>query len=125
MDPFQETAEGTKTVLLVDDDEELRSTLKDVLELAGYRVIASCGYAEALKAGKADIAIIDYQMPDGDGIGLMERLRETIPGLPVILMTGFGSEYIVAKAFRPGAADYIKKPFNIYFLPAFARPRNP
>jgi len=105
-------------VLLVDDDAECRAALKEMIRMDNYQVIEAGTCSEALKSldPHIDIALIDYQLPDGNGIELLGTIRKTKPLLPVIIMTGYGTEDIAVRSFRTGATDYIKKPCSIYFL---------
>ena len=68
---------------------------------------------EILRARKVDVVLADIKMPEMDGVSLTSRLRETHPGLPVVLMTGFPSVETAVAALRVKAEDYIIKPFNI------------
>ena len=106
------------TVLLVDDDQDVRSTLKDILLRDHYQVIEACSTSEALGSidDKIDIALIDYRLPDGSGLDLLGRLQSHRPHIPIIIMTGYGTEDIAIKSFRTGATDYVKKPLNFRFL---------
>lgn len=107
-----------KSVLLVDDDGDLRSTLREIFVMENYAVVEACTYSEALErlGGDFDIALFDYYLPDGNGVDLLHKVRKTSPSLPVIIMTGFGTEEIAIRSFRSGAADYVRKPFDIHFL---------
>ena len=107
-----------KSVFLVDDDFDLRNILKDIFEMYNFRVIEAATCSEAMRKfdSEVDIAIVDYHLPDGNGIALLGLIRNTRPHLPVIIMTGYGTEEIAIRAFRTGAADYIKKPLDIEFL---------
>jgi YesN/AraC family two-component response regulator len=107
-----------KLVFLVDDDTVLRAFLRDILTMQNFRVIeaSTCSEAMAKFDPDTDICVIDYQLPDGSGIELLEVIRKTRPFLPVLIMTGYGTEDIATSAFRTGAADYLKKPLEIEFL---------
>ncbi len=80
------------TILLVDDDNVLRDVLGRVLTRDGYNVVPAAGVAEALElAGEHtfSLALVDLSLPDGDGVGLAESLRERQAELPLILMTAY------------------------------------
>lgn len=64
---------------------------------------------ESIRQDKPDLVLTDLQMPNMNGLELVERLRDELPQLPVILMTGFGSEEVAAMALRAGAASYVPK----------------
>lgn len=107
-----------KTVLLVEDDAPLRAVTREALE-HDFRVVeaADCDEAiEAVRRGRIDIAIVDYLLPGGDGLGLLKELREIKPALPAILVTAYSTENLVIKALRAGATDYIRKPVRFSFL---------
>ncbi len=63
----------------------------------------------AIAARTPDLVLTDLQMPEMDGLALVETVRRTFPGLPVILMTAHGSEEIAVQALRKGAASYVAK----------------
>jgi DNA-binding NtrC family response regulator len=100
-------------VLIVDDDAALRFTLEEVLEEKGFERVSAVSGGEALGllAG-VDAVITDLAMPGMDGLGLLARLREQDPDLPVILLTAHGNERIAVQAMKAGAYDYLHKPFS-------------
>ncbi len=63
-----------------------------------------------------DLALIDYQLPDGDGFDVLKALREAKPELPVIMITAYSTESLAIKALRSGVTDYLKKPFTFAYL---------
>ena len=103
------------SILIVDDEETIRSSLSLNLEHAGYgaRTAADAKQAlEALRAYSFDIVLSDYKLPDMDGIGFIKSCLETSPHSAVVLMSGFGSHEIALEAIRAGARDYVSKPFT-------------
>lgn len=106
-----------KVVLLVEDDEPLRTVTREALE-RDYAVIESAGCDEALAEvlDEVDIAVIDYMLPGCDGLTLLKGLRVLHPGLPAVLMTAYSTENLAIKALRAGATDYIRKPVKFSFL---------
>ncbi len=106
-----------KTILLVEDDGVLRDLLKEALERQ-YNVIeaSSCSSAIAQINHPMDLALIDYSLPDGDGLGVVKAIREAKPGLPIIMMTAFSTENLAIRALRSGVTDYMKKPFTFAYL---------
>jgi len=106
-----------KSILLVEDDIALRESTRLILEMK-YHVLEASDYSEALNKLKnpLDLAIIDYILPDYDGFDLLKEIRKVKPELPVIMMTGYGTEDVAIKAIRAGATDYIKKPINPVYL---------
>ena len=105
------------TVLLVDDEPNLRRVLGAVLEADGYRVItADCG-RDALKKAKAesslDLVITDYLMPDLNGLQVLDGIRKLHPSVKSLVVSGHGTVRSAVEAMRLGAFDYITKPFDV------------
>jgi two-component system cell cycle sensor histidine kinase/response regulator CckA len=100
-------------ILVVDDEEGMRSTLRRFLELDGYEV-ATAEDADralaALAAGGVDVLVSDIIMPRLDGVALLKHVRETSPDTKVILITGEPTVETAAEALRSGAFDYLAKP---------------
>lgn len=104
-----------RTVLLVDDDSQVRSVMVDMLENAGAAVIeASDGAAavEQIRASRPDLLIVDFAMPGMNGDEVAAKAREVAPGLPVLVVTGFADS---SKLDEIGAADatVLRKPFEV------------
>lgn len=101
-------------VLIVDDDAEIRSLLREYLEKNGYRVTAVAdgkGMWSALDAGSADIVVLDLMLPGDDGLTLCRNLRARSE-IPVIMLTARGEETDRIVGLEMGADDYLAKPFN-------------
>lgn len=103
-----------KRLLLVDDEPELLDMVASILREDGYENIRTAGTVEeALReAGESapELAILDVMLPDGDGFGLMEKLREK-GDYPVLFLTARGEDEDKFRGFGLGADDYIVKPF--------------
>ena len=103
-----------KQILLVDDEPELLDLVASILREDGYENIRTAGTVEeALReAGESapELAILDVMLPDGDGFGLMEKLREK-GDYPVLFLTARGEDEDKFRGFGLGADDYIVKPF--------------
>ncbi|MFZ4603914.1 MAG: DNA-binding response regulator [Alphaproteobacteria bacterium] len=102
------------TIALVDDDENILTSLKIFFEQEGYTVRTYTDGATALTAlaeTPADVAILDIKMPRMDGIEVLRRLRQS-SNLPVIFLTSKDDETDEAIGLSVGADDYIKKPFS-------------
>lgn len=101
-------------VLVVDDEEHLRITASQTLELAGYAP-QTCASAEvaldALDADYPGVLISDIRMPGMDGMTLLREVHRRDPDLPVILITGHGDISTAVEAMREGAWDFLEKPF--------------
>jgi DNA-binding NtrC family response regulator len=101
------------TVLIVDDEKNIRSSLATTFELEGYAVETAINGVEALdliRRGGIDLVLLDLQMPELDGIGALRRLRDEGHDLPVIFLTAHGTIEKAVEAVRLGAFDFIEKP---------------
>lgn len=101
------------SILIVDDDDALRTTMSALLEKLGYRVKMACDGAEAkaITDGTCfDVALVDICLPDTNGLDLTRELRRAHPGLAVIIWTGHTWDYDFMQAIEAGACDWIDKP---------------
>ncbi|MBM4256397.1 MAG: UDP-3-O-[3-hydroxymyristoyl] N-acetylglucosamine deacetylase [Deltaproteobacteria bacterium] len=108
-----------ETILVVDDEEKIRSTLRGVLSDEGYRVLDTDGTPNVLDMvamQRPRLVLLDIWMPQVDGIELLERLKAQEPELPVIVMSGHGTIETAVRATKLGAADFIEKPFSLETL---------
>ncbi|SMO64226.1 sigma-54-dependent transcriptional regulator [Paracoccus laeviglucosivorans] len=111
-------------VLLVDDDEKMRVSTAQALELAGFAVEALGSADEALALagpGFAGAVVSDIRMPGMDGMTLLGRLHDVDPDIPVILVTGHAEVPLAVEAIRGGAYDFIEKPFVVQELATVIR----
>ncbi|MCU0816054.1 MAG: sigma-54 dependent transcriptional regulator [Cypionkella sp.] len=111
-------------ILLVDDDEAMRRSTRQALELAGHEVRSFASAEEALGAvspGLNGVLVTDIRMPGMDGMTLMERVRTIDGDLPVILITGHADVSLAVTAMRRGAYDFIEKPFAMQALAVVLR----
>lgn len=100
------------SVLVVDDEENLRKLLSRVVELEGYTVTQAASVKEAVKALQHDlfqVVISDVKLPDGNGIDLTARIKKEYPGVEVIVLTAYGTIADGVKAIKNGAFDYLTK----------------
>jgi len=99
-------------ILVVDDNEDLRDNLAEVLGAEGYRVIqaADCASAAAAAAEGFEVALVDVRLPDGDGTDLAARLVAAHPDAEVVMLTGFATIETATAAVRSGAFAYLVKP---------------
>ncbi|HET6650051.1 MAG TPA: response regulator, partial [Candidatus Limnocylindria bacterium] len=108
--------DSSRSVLVVDDDADVRALLKDLLTEAGYkpRIAKTGGEAlEAVAKDLPDLVMMDVKLPDQDGLGVLKTLKREHPELEVIVMTAFGGSSTAIKAMEQGAYDYVTKPFEI------------
>jgi len=111
-------------VLLVDDDENMRQSTAQALDLAGFTVepLESAEQALALAGPGFDGAVVsDIRMPGMDGMTLLSRLQEMDAEIPVVLVTGHAEVPLAVEAMRGGAYDFIEKPFVVQELAAVLR----
>lgn len=104
-----------KTILVVDDEEFIRLTLKRIFDEENYRVLLECNGTDALETVQkenVDLALLDINLPDINGIEVLKRLKQLQPNLLVIVATGYASVESAIDAIKLGAYDYIKKPFK-------------
>ena len=102
-------------ILVVDDDRNLLELVKMRLESADYEVTAVLKEEEAVQALKEqifDLAIVDLQLENQDGISLMAEFHRLIPELPVMILTAYGSIESAVEAMKKGAYSYLTKPFD-------------
>ncbi|HEX6950724.1 MAG TPA: sigma-54 dependent transcriptional regulator [Nitrospira sp.] len=104
------------SILVVDDEEAIVSSLSSILQDEGYEVSVAKSGAEALKSYMADppdLMLLDIWMPDMDGLETLRRIREIVPTAQVMVMSGHGSIETAVKAIKLGAYDYIEKPLSL------------
>jgi DNA-binding NtrC family response regulator len=103
------------TVLVVDDEDLVRWSLGERLGPEGCEVVQAAGVAEARARCEegVDLVLLDYRLPDGDGLDLLSELRRDDPDLPVVLMTAYSSVKGAVAAMRGGAFHYLAKPFDL------------
>jgi two-component system response regulator FlrC len=102
-------------ILVVEDDRAFREALCDTLELAGYRVSCAGEGSEALARLdklKVRLVLCDVKMAPMDGPTLLGKIKRLFPGLPVVLMTAYGTIEQAVQAIQAGACDYLVKPFS-------------
>jgi two-component system, NtrC family, response regulator AtoC len=105
-----------KRVLIVDDDRATSAGMADVVEEWGYEPEV----ADTVKAGwnainkmLPDVAIVDLKLPDGSGLDLLHRIKESFPDVSVIILTGHATVDSAVKALKVGAEDYVTKPVDL------------
>ena len=118
MDP---TSRPAPVVLVVDDEEDVRGLLREVLRTAGFAPLTASHGEEALAvlahlAGKVDLVMTDVMMPVLDGPTLARRMARDWPGVPVLFLTGYPADTLAALGVLRADVPRIEKPFNIQDL---------
>jgi two-component system, NtrC family, response regulator AtoC len=104
------------TLLIVDDEELVRWSLRERFGRDGYVILEAgtcAGALEQLASAAVDLVLLDYRLPDGDGLTVLRRIKEQTPDTPVILMTAFSTVENAVEAMKHGAYHYLNKPFNL------------
>jgi CheY-like chemotaxis protein len=103
-------------ILIVEDDDDCRTVLQDLLEMSGYRVLTCSGAHHALETARATppaLMLVDYYMPDADGAWVVRQLRESggaLARIPVVLTTGSSAGREIAEGL---GVPSLEKPFDV------------
>ena len=111
--PEQEKSEDA-CILVVDDDPQALRYIRDALSEGGFTSIVTPDPQDALlltEEERPHLVLLDLVLPDSDGIDLMKSIRRTAD-VPIIFVSGYGKDQVIARAFEQGATDYIVKPFS-------------
>ncbi len=109
------------TILLVEDERPVRSTVRRLLERHGYKVLEAANGQDALalvasRGAEIDLVLSDMVMPGMGGTELAGRVRSVAPKVPVLLMTGYTEEAITRSGERPLDEQIIEKPFTLHTM---------
>ena len=107
--------EAQASVLIVDDDDEIRNLCAAIVSNVGYTPLVASSAEEArvtLRRQKADLILLDLRLPDADGAALLKEIKKNHPDTEVVIITAYGTIRSAVAAMRLGARDYITKPFS-------------
>jgi DNA-binding NtrC family response regulator len=103
-------------VLVVDDEPLVRRSMEHALTDQGFEVRTAASVAEgftAFETLRPQVVVLDVRLPDGSGLEMLPRLRRIDPGVKVVMVTAFGETAQVVRAMKLGAADFLKKPYDL------------
>src|SRR5438874_7615476 len=106
---------ATGSILIIDDEAAIRESLETLLAIEGYNVEAARSAEEGLAmlaAFPRDLLLLDFALPDSNGLEVLEEIRERDPGLPVSMITDYGTVENAVKAIQAGATNFIQKPWD-------------
>ena len=105
-----------KTILIVDDEDGVRESVREVLSDEGYRVIDTADgtrVLEMIRDEKPELVLLDIWMPQVDGIGLLKEIKNQEPDINVVMVSGHGNIHTAVTATKYGAFDFIEKPVSL------------
>jgi DNA-binding NtrC family response regulator len=105
-------------ILVIEDDDVVRSTLIDMLKFKQHAADGTTSAEEALRRlpGDYDLVISDILLQGMDGVTLLGKVNQMDPGVPVVMITGYGEAELEEKCRKNGAAGFLKKPFTVQSL---------
>ncbi|HIJ81482.1 MAG TPA: sigma-54-dependent Fis family transcriptional regulator [Desulfuromonadales bacterium] len=104
------------TILVIDDEKDIRTSLSGILEDEGYQVLTAASGAEGIDTAQQelpDLVLLDIWMPGMDGLEALERLKQLVPQVTVIMISGHGTIETAVRATKLGAFDFIEKPLSL------------
>lgn len=113
--PVEPPVPAKFSILIVEDDDDIRRNMEDILSLDGYSVTSASHCLPAIAAIESesfDAAIVDWRLPDGDGDDLISLIVKHQPNTPVVVITGMREFDTAVRALRRGAYDFLVKPIN-------------
>ncbi len=105
-----------RTVLVIDDEQNMRWVLGQALEKAGYDVLSAENGAKGLQQfarNSVDLVLLDLKMPGMDGLAVLRELRQRSANVPILLLTAYATVPTAVEALHLGATDYLRKPFDL------------
>ena len=115
----QRSQEKSTAILVVDDDERVRSLLSEALEEKGRRVLTAASGSEALRvvtSTHVNLVLLDLAMPGMDGVETFRQMRRTHPDLPVVIITAYPDSDLMARAMEIGPFTILQKPVDLHQL---------
>ena len=109
----------TRSVLVIDDERDIRELLVLTLGRMGLRVDTAADIASArgqLAANNYDLCLTDMRLPDGNGLELVAHISQRYPDTPVAMITAYGNVEAAVEALKAGAFDFVTKPVNLSVL---------
>ena len=106
----------TRTVLVMDDNPDILTTLQDILEIHGYRVLTILDGESGLKTAieeVPDLVILDMMLPKMSGFIVLRKLRQKMKTLPIVMISANGASHHQAYAESLGANEFLQKPFGL------------
>lgn len=106
----------THTILIIDDEKDIRTALSGILEDEGYQVLSAESGAEGIDTARQelpDLILLDIWMPGMDGLATLEKLKVQFPQITVIMISGHGTIETAVRATKLGAFDFIEKPLSL------------
>ena len=103
-------------IMIIEDDEEMRSLLKDFFEEEGFETDSVSNGVDALRMlskDHFDLVITDIRMPGLTGLDILPRIRRLKPEIPIIVMTAYGSDDVRRRSLERGATLYLEKPIHL------------
>jgi DNA-binding NtrC family response regulator len=107
------------TILVIDDEPDIREVIRTFLETKGLRVLTAANSAlaeEVCRRERPDVAILDYSLPDGNALELIPRLKAIEASIGIIILTGYGSIQLAVDAIKLGADQFLTKPIELSVL---------
>lgn len=105
-----------KTILIVDDEKDIRTSLGGILEDEGYQIVSAASGIDAIEVVREDLpdlVLLDIWMPGMDGLETLEKLKSYFPNITVIMISGHGTIETAVRATKLGAFDFIEKPLSL------------
>ena len=108
-----------RRILLLEDDESIRATVEEFLQVRSFEVVACATCQEAKEAfwrSRPDAAVCDYSLPDGNGLEILSFIKSADPMIPVVLLTAHGTIELAVNALKMGADNFLTKPVELTAL---------